>query len=63
LAEHPPEKVWSELQDLLRAWLSPDRGFSARMAVEREDWEGDHDHLARYGEWDHSTPVTPEDFV
>jgi double-strand break repair protein AddB len=63
LADHPPEQVWAELQILLRAWMDPGRGFSARMAVEKEDWEGDHDHLARYGEWDHSTPVTPEDLV
>lgn len=63
LGEIPASQVWEELQLLLRAWMDPSRGFSARMAVEKEDWEGDHDHLARYGEWDHSTPVTPEDLV
>ncbi|TNC48179.1 double-strand break repair protein AddB [Rubellimicrobium rubrum] len=63
LAEVTPDQVWDELQTLLRAWMEPARGFSARMAVEREDWEGDYDHLARYGEWDHATPVTPEDMV
>ncbi|WP_210528488.1 double-strand break repair protein AddB [Rubellimicrobium arenae] len=63
LSEISPDQVWEELQVLLRAWMDPARGFSARMAVEREDWEGDHDHLARYGEWDHATPVTPEDMV
>ena len=63
LDEIPPEQVWAELQVLLAAWMDPARGFSARMAVEKEDWEGDHDHLARFGEWDHATPVTPEDMV
>ena len=63
LAEITTEQVWSELQILLAAWMDPSRGFSARMAVEKEDWEGDHDHLARYGEWDHATPVTPEDMA
>ncbi|HVG46706.1 MAG TPA: double-strand break repair protein AddB, partial [Rubellimicrobium sp.] len=63
LDDAPTEQVWDELQTLLAAWMDPARGFSARMAVEREEWEGDHDHLARYGEWDHSTEVTPEDMV
>ncbi|TNC74318.1 double-strand break repair protein AddB [Rubellimicrobium roseum] len=63
LDEIPPDQVWIELQALLRVWLDPARGFSARMAMEREDQESDYDHLARYGEWDHATPVTPEDMV
>jgi ATP-dependent helicase/nuclease subunit B len=63
LDDAPTDQVWEELQTLLAAWMNPARGFSARMAVEREEWEGDHDHLARYGEWDHSTEVTPEDMV
>jgi double-strand break repair protein AddB len=58
LAEVTPDQTWAELQDLLRRWMDPTRGFSSRMAVEREAEEGPYDHLARFGEWDHTTPVT-----
>ncbi|MBP1805132.1 double-strand break repair protein AddB [Rubellimicrobium aerolatum] len=57
------DEVWDELQVLLRAWMDPARGFSSRMIVEREAEDGPYDHLARFGEWDHTTPVTPEDMV
>jgi ATP-dependent helicase/nuclease subunit B len=63
LSDIAPSQVWSELHTLLAAWMDPFRGFSARMAVEREAEEGPYDHLARYGEWDHATPVTPEDMA
>lgn len=61
LAEATPDATWDELRALLRTWMDPARGYSARMAMEREEEEGDYDHLARYGEWDHTTPVQPED--
>ena len=59
LADTILDDTWNDLQALLRTWM--DRGYSARMAVEREEEEGNYDHLARYGEWDHTTPVTPLD--
>jgi double-strand break repair protein AddB len=61
LSDIPPGQVWDELQVLLRAWMDPARGYTSRMAAEREDWEGDHDHLARFGEWDLSMDPVPED--
>jgi len=61
LDDLPPALVWAELATLLTAWADPRRGYSARIRIEKDGWEGDHDHLARYGEWDHGTAVTPED--
>jgi hypothetical protein len=61
LGDLPPGRVWAELAELLRAWAEPSRGYSARIANERERWAGDHDHLARYGEWDESVMPTPID--
>jgi RecB family exonuclease len=57
LTDATPDGTWDELRALLRTWM--ERGYSARMAMEREEEEGGYDHLARYGEWDHTTPVTP----
>ncbi len=61
LDDLPPDRIWTELEALLTAWADPARGYSARLAPRSDEWTGGHDHLARYGEWDHSTPVTPED--
>ena len=58
LAEVTPDQTWAELQELLGRWMNPERGFSSRMAVEREADDGPYDHLARFGEWDHTTSVT-----
>ncbi len=58
LGEVTAEATWTELQSLLRTWMDPARGYSSRMTIEREEEEGPYDHLARFGEWDHSTPVT-----
>jgi ATP-dependent helicase/nuclease subunit B len=61
LADLPPDLVWAEFLQLLTAWSRRDRGYTARIAARRATEAGDYDHLARYGEWDHTTPATPED--
>jgi RecB family exonuclease len=61
LADLPPDRTWAELVQLLARWMDPARGYSARMAAEKEGEENAFDHLARFGEWDHTTPVTPVD--
>lgn len=58
LADHPPAQVWAELATLLTAWADPGRGYTARMAMPREETPGDFDHLSRFGEWDRTTPAT-----
>lgn len=61
LDESPVEVVWAEFDTLVARWQDEARGYSSRMAVKRTDFAGDFDHLARFGEWDLATRVTPED--
>lgn len=37
------------------------RGYTARRAKQKVRFEGDYDHLARFGEWDDSDTAMPED--
>ena len=59
LDEMPTGRVWDELALLLSRYADPGRGFSARIAVDTDRHEGEHDHLARFGEWGHSDAVAP----
>ena len=50
------------LERLIAAYGDPDKGYMSRRATDREGYEGDYDHLARFGEWSgtdpaHSVPV------
>jgi len=49
-----PDEELEQLRRLISAFLAPDQGFAARRAMESMRFEGDFDHLARYGEWDAS---------
>ncbi|PKP84429.1 MAG: double-strand break repair protein AddB [Alphaproteobacteria bacterium HGW-Alphaproteobacteria-2] len=49
------------LARLMAAWARHETGYTARAAVERRDYSGDYDHLARHGEWDDTDPPAPED--
>ena len=60
LDDLPPDLVWSQLRDLISKWQDPDRGYSARLSPQFITYDGDYDHLSRFGEWDQSTDVTPE---
>ncbi len=63
LEDIPAAQIWAELRDLIIRWRDPMRGYSSRMAVKRNGFAGHYDHLARFGEWDMSTPVMPEDIA
>ena len=63
LADDPPAKVWAELKKLIEAYFDPAQGYSSRRMVHRDDFAGDYDHLARYGEWDRSDTPKPEDLT
>ena len=41
-----------ELIELLTAYAQQNRGYPSRRAMEKMTFEGDYDHLARFGEWD-----------
>ncbi|WP_235937866.1 double-strand break repair protein AddB [Pseudoroseicyclus tamaricis] len=59
LAELTPESVWASLEAVLSSWMRPGRGYVSRRRA--GSYDGDYDHLARYGEWDESDPPAPED--
>ncbi|WP_371170213.1 double-strand break repair protein AddB [Aliiroseovarius sp. 2305UL8-7] len=49
----------AELLTLIDAYYRQNQGFTARRAVHKQRFDGDYDHLARFGEWDDSDdPVT-----
>ncbi len=56
-------EVWEDLHKLIARYLSPEQGYAARRAVFEDRFPGDYDHLARYGEWEMTTPPTPEDIA
>ena len=63
LTEEPPDKVLSELKQLISAYLEPDQGFSSRRMLHKDTDTGDYDHLARFGEWDRTAETRPEDLT
>ncbi|MCT8158597.1 double-strand break repair protein AddB [Pseudoruegeria sp. SHC-113] len=63
LDEISPARTWAELDELIRAYLSPNQGFTARRAPALLTYAGDYDHLSRYGEWEDSDAPTPEDLA
>ncbi len=55
----PPEEIdfstqttEEHLKSLLMAYAQSSRGYVSRRAMEKVRFEGDFDHLARFGEWD-----------
>lgn len=63
ILDEPPAKVWAELRSLIEAYFDATQGYSSRRMVHRDDFAGDYDHLARYGEWDRSSDPVPEDLT
>ena len=59
----PPQKVAAELAELMRNYLEPHKGFTARRALERDALASDYDELSRFGEWDTSEDPAPEDLT
>lgn len=53
------EAILELLGGLLRAFDESGKGYSSRRAMELQRFDGDYDHLARFGEWDETMlPVT-----
>ena len=55
------EKVWAELTLLIASYMRRDQGYTSRRATQKQLFEGDYDHLARFGEWEANITPTPED--
>jgi ATP-dependent helicase/nuclease subunit B len=54
------ENVRSGLRRLLQSYMSHSQGYTSRRAVFSEQFPGDFDHLARYGEWEMTDSAAPE---
>ena len=52
LDKEPTEKVWAEFEALIRAYLDPAKGYTARRAMFSKSDHSDYDQLSRFGEWD-----------
>ncbi|MBT9385727.1 double-strand break repair protein AddB [Pseudooceanicola sp. CBS1P-1] len=52
LEETSPAQVWAEFTQLMERWLDPEQGYLSRRAMREVRFNGDFDHLARFGEWD-----------
>ena len=52
-------RVRRELIALIAAYQSADQGYAARRAMASVRFDGDFDHLARYGEWDDEARPVP----
>ena len=61
LDEEPPAEVLADLVGLLSAYLEPDKGYTSRRALYEDREVRDYDQLARFGEWDITDPLQPED--
>jgi double-strand break repair protein AddB len=60
IADEPSHQIIAELLRLLRAYLEPDKGYTARRALYEDRQERDYDQLARFGEWDVTDDPVPE---
>ncbi|WP_300033066.1 double-strand break repair protein AddB [uncultured Roseobacter sp.] len=63
LDKEPPAEVLQNLRRLIEAYLDPGQGFSSRRMMLTETFAGDYDLLARFGEWDATDEVAPEDLT
>lgn len=61
--EASPDKVWEEFHKLIRRWMQPDKGYTARAALLSRNDSGPYDHLSRFGEWDMAEKPEPEDLT
>ncbi len=49
------------LRELIGAYDQRRTGYTSRRAPQFISWDGDYDHLARFGEWEDSDTAAPED--
>jgi RecB family exonuclease len=61
--DEPPHEVLRKLHGLLSQYLTLTQGYTARRSVQSDQFGGDYDQLARYGEWDGTALPTPEDLT
>ncbi len=58
--DNKTDTIPEQLTKLLNTFLNLSHGYVPRRAMESLRFDGDYDHLARFGEWDESHPVVVE---
>ena len=53
--------VRAGLVRLIAAYGDRSQGYTSRRAMQKVGFDGDYDHLARFGEWDETAAPEPED--
>ena len=53
------EAVRKGLRRLIESYMSQSQGYTSRRAVFSEQFPGDYDHLARFGEWEMTDSPVP----
>ncbi|MGJ8611253.1 MAG: double-strand break repair protein AddB, partial [Octadecabacter sp.] len=61
LNEETPDETWARFEGLIAKWMDPSKGYTSRSAMELSKFDGDYDHLARFGEWDETDDPVAED--
>lgn len=57
------DETIQKFEAFIAKWMDPDKGYTSRRANETLTFEGDYDHLARYGEWDETADPVVEDLT
>lgn len=63
LSDGQIKQAWEEFVELIKAYGHYDRGYSSRLAMFKDSDPSDYAHLSRFGEWDISHDVEPEDLT
>ncbi|MBU2992328.1 double-strand break repair protein AddB [Octadecabacter sp. 1_MG-2023] len=63
LKDTSTEEILTRFESLITKWMDPSKGYTSRRANETLTFEGDYDHLARYGEWDETNDPVVEDLA
>lgn len=53
------DAIWNRFTALIKAYQTPEIGYTSRRAVFDTRTPGDYDHLARFGEWDMTARAAP----
>lgn len=63
LDDAPTDVTLQKFEAFIAKWMDPEKGYTSRRANETLKFEGDYDHLARYGEWDETADPVVEDLT
>ena len=63
LDDETPDETWARFEGLVAKWMDPTKGYTSRSANEILSFEGNYDHLARYGEWDETHNAITQDMT